>query len=176
MGRAGTLGGCTAHNAMIFVYPHNADWDYIAGLTGDPTWSAASMRRYFESLERCRHRPLYRLLARLGINPTRHGWKGWLPVETAIPLEGLTDRKLRRVFIEAGIAAVRAAPNFWQRMRWFLRFNPMSHILVSYQQILFDGDFHHWEGLAFAALCGLMTFAVGAFLFERLRDTLAEEV
>ncbi len=28
--RAGTLGGCTAHNAMIFVYPHNADWDDIA--------------------------------------------------------------------------------------------------------------------------------------------------
>ncbi len=26
-------------------------------------------------------------------------------------------------------------------------FNPMSHILVAYQQILFDGDFHHWEGL-----------------------------
>jgi len=46
--RAGTLGGCTAHNAMIFVYPHNADWDAIARLTGDPTWSASSMRRYFE--------------------------------------------------------------------------------------------------------------------------------
>lgn len=28
--RAGTLGGCTAHNAMIMVYPHNADWDGIA--------------------------------------------------------------------------------------------------------------------------------------------------
>ncbi|MGE3513398.1 MAG: NAD(P)-binding protein, partial [Vicinamibacterales bacterium] len=28
--RAGTLGGCTAHNAMIFVYPHNADWNQIA--------------------------------------------------------------------------------------------------------------------------------------------------
>ncbi len=27
--RAGTLGGCTAHNAMILVYPHNADWDHI---------------------------------------------------------------------------------------------------------------------------------------------------
>ena len=25
--RAGALGGCTAHNAMIFVYPHNADWN-----------------------------------------------------------------------------------------------------------------------------------------------------
>ena len=33
--RAGTLGGCTAHNAMILVYPHNADWDGIARLTGD---------------------------------------------------------------------------------------------------------------------------------------------
>src|SRR5438552_1887900 len=25
--RAGALGGCTAHNAMITVYPHNSDWD-----------------------------------------------------------------------------------------------------------------------------------------------------
>src|ERR1700692_926794 len=28
--RAATLGGCTAHNAMIFVYPHASDWDDIA--------------------------------------------------------------------------------------------------------------------------------------------------
>jgi choline dehydrogenase-like flavoprotein len=79
--RAGTLGGCTAHNAMIFVYPQNADWDDIARLTGDRSWSASSMRRYFERLENCRHRPIYRWLARLGFNPTRHGWRGWLPVE-----------------------------------------------------------------------------------------------
>ena len=38
--RAGTLGGCTAHNAMIMVYPHNADWDYVADLMGDPSWRA----------------------------------------------------------------------------------------------------------------------------------------
>ena len=37
--RAGTLGGCTAHNAMIFVYPNDADWDGIAALTGDPSWN-----------------------------------------------------------------------------------------------------------------------------------------
>lgn len=24
--RAGTLGGCTAHNAMITIYPHESDW------------------------------------------------------------------------------------------------------------------------------------------------------
>jgi choline dehydrogenase len=130
--RAGTLGGCTAHNAMIFVYPHNADWDHIAALTGDATWSASSMRRYFERLESCRHRPIYRWFARLGLNPTRHGWKGWLPVETAIPLEALTDRRLRRVVIEAALAAVRDAPNFWQRLRWFFRgaFDPNDWRLV----------------------------------------------
>lgn len=88
--RAGTLGGCTAHNAMILVYPHNADWDYIAQLTGDRSWEAARMRKYFERLERCNHRWLYRWLARLGFNPTRHGWRGWLSTQKAIPL-GLLD-------------------------------------------------------------------------------------
>src|SRR5512145_1891999 len=58
--RAGTLGGCTAHNAMILIYPHNADWDYIADLTGDDSWRASRMRQYFERLENCRHRPVYR--------------------------------------------------------------------------------------------------------------------
>ena len=78
--RAGTLGGCTAHNAMILVYPHNADWDFIRDLTGDPSWAAPRMRAYFERIERCRHRGLHRWLARLGFNPARHGWRGWLTI------------------------------------------------------------------------------------------------
>src|SRR5438093_1260533 len=36
--RASALGGCTAHNAMIMMYPHNADWDDLAEMTGDPSW------------------------------------------------------------------------------------------------------------------------------------------
>jgi len=130
--RAGTLGGCTAHNAMILVYPHNADWDYIAQLTGDATWSASSMRQYFERLENCRHRPLYRRLARYGINPTRHGWNGWLPTEVAIPFEAFTDRRLRRVIIAAALAAINDAPNLRQRLRWFLKgvFDPNDWRLV----------------------------------------------
>ena len=44
--RAAALGGCTAHNAMIFVYPHNTDWDGIAELTGDDSWRAERMRVY----------------------------------------------------------------------------------------------------------------------------------
>src|SRR5271157_2128436 len=60
--RAGTLGGCTAHNAMIMIYPHDADWDDIAALTGDSSWGADNMRRYFQRLENCHHRPLSRWL------------------------------------------------------------------------------------------------------------------
>jgi lipopolysaccharide transport system permease protein len=61
-------------------------------------------------------------------------------------------------------------------VRTVLRFNPMTHVLVSYQQMLFHGRFDHWRGLGAALGAGLLAFAVGAFLFDRLRDTLAEEV
>jgi ABC-type polysaccharide/polyol phosphate export permease len=62
------------------------------------------------------------------------------------------------------------------RFRNVLRVNPLSHVFVSYQQMLFHGGFDHYQGLAAALAAGLVTFAVGAFLFDRLRDTLAEEV
>jgi lipopolysaccharide transport system permease protein len=61
-------------------------------------------------------------------------------------------------------------------VRSVLRLNPMTHVLVSYQQILFHGHFDHWRGLGAAALAGLLALWLGAFLFDRLRDTLAEEV
>ncbi|HJU16368.1 MAG TPA: GMC family oxidoreductase N-terminal domain-containing protein, partial [Stellaceae bacterium] len=106
--RSGTLGGCTAHNAMIFVCPHNADWDGIAEATGDPSWRADAMRAYFERLEDCRHRPLDRLLAKTGINPSRHGWNGWLSVEQAIPKAALGDRALVAVLLESAAQAFAA--------------------------------------------------------------------
>jgi lipopolysaccharide transport system permease protein len=62
------------------------------------------------------------------------------------------------------------------RLRDVLRLNPMSHILVSYQQILFFGRFDHGKGLLLAGLVAILSFAAGGFLFDRLRDTLAEEV
>ncbi len=89
--RAGTLGGCTAHNAQILIYPQNSDWRYIQELTGDASWHPEKMRKIFERLENCHHRPFYRLLSKLGINPTRHGWKGWLQTEKAIPKTAIED-------------------------------------------------------------------------------------
>ena len=104
--RAGTLGGCTAHNAMIFVYPHNADWDGIAHLTGDQSWNARAMRQYFMRLENCRHRLVERWLAKFGPNPSRHGWDGWLQVEKAIPpAAAIHDHGLVQVLLESADAA-----------------------------------------------------------------------
>ena len=96
--RAGTLGGCTSHNAMIFVYPSNQDWNQIADLTGDPSWRAEQMRQYFERLEDCRHRRYDRMRGKLGVNPSRHGYEGWLSVEKSAPAEAIRDRKIRRLF------------------------------------------------------------------------------
>jgi lipopolysaccharide transport system permease protein len=61
-------------------------------------------------------------------------------------------------------------------LRQLLRLNPMGHILIAYQQVLFHGHFHHWRGLAAALAAGVVVLAVGAFVFDRLRDTLAEDV
>ena len=54
--RAAGIGGCTLHHAMITVAPRDRDWNAIASLTGDPTWSAAHMNRYFARIEHCHHR------------------------------------------------------------------------------------------------------------------------
>jgi lipopolysaccharide transport system permease protein len=62
------------------------------------------------------------------------------------------------------------------RLKDLLRLNPITHLIVSYQEMLFRGEFHHWRGLLATAVVALAVFALGSFLFDRLRDTLAEEV
>jgi choline dehydrogenase-like flavoprotein len=120
--RGGVLGGCTAHNAMILVYPHNKDWDDIAASTGDSSWSATNMRRYFERIEDCRHRPLKRWIAMMtGFNPSRHGFNGWMTTEVAIPREALGTRSLRRVLEEMAVDASSAIGDRLQRLRWWVK-------------------------------------------------------
>ena len=120
--RAGTLGGCTAHNAMIMVYPNNEDWNHIAQLTGDPSWGARAMRRYFERLENCRHRPFYRILYRLtGWNPTKHGFSGWLSTEKAIPKAALKDHSLVDVITRSVWTVVWQLGGLWDRITWLFQ-------------------------------------------------------
>ena len=119
--RGSALGGCTAHNAMITVYPHNEDWQFVENITQDKSWSPKAMRKYFERLENCRHRPLWKFWSRFGINPTRHGFKGWLHTEVSIPDVVLDDKDLKTVIIDSAAAEIRSATGpLWERIRWFI--------------------------------------------------------
>ncbi|HEX2528030.1 MAG TPA: GMC family oxidoreductase [Geminicoccus sp.] len=115
--RAGTLGGCTAHNAMILVCPHDADWDAIASLTGDPSWGAGPMQAYFQRLEDCRHRPLQRQLARIGIDRTGHGWDGWLTTEKCLPRSVLGDERLLRTILASARIAFDRSGDLIERLK-----------------------------------------------------------
>jgi choline dehydrogenase len=75
--RAGTLGGCTAHNAMITIVPHDSDWDRIAKMTGDQSWRADRMHPYFEKV------------------------REWLQVNTVDLRIGLEDPQIVQTMIDA---------------------------------------------------------------------------
>jgi len=120
--RAGCLGGCTAHNAMLTIYPHNSDWDDIATLTGDSSWSSDNMRTYFELMENCNHRPFhYRWLAKIGINLTRHGWNGWLQTEKAVPKAALGDGDLVKSILEQAHTAFEEIAEPVKRIKWLFQ-------------------------------------------------------
>lgn len=93
--RTGTLGGCTAHNALIAVYPHRSDFEYLQTLTGDASWSPDNMRKYFTKLEKNQY--LLPLLP-------GHGYKGWLQTETAPLTIPLGDPELLSVLTGGAFA------------------------------------------------------------------------
>jgi len=58
-----------------------------------------------------------------------------------------------------------------------LDLNPFTHLVISYQEILFyDGPFGHWKWLLALGGMSIVLFLLGYFLFDRLRDSFAEEV
>jgi choline dehydrogenase len=102
--RAGTLGGCTAHNAMITVVPHDVDWDDIAIRTNDETWHADNMWRYWQRLERCQYWP--RPQPGEG-NPSGHGFRGWLGTSKVDPSVALGDRNVTATIVGSLFRAAR---------------------------------------------------------------------
>ena len=117
--RAGTLGGCTAHNAMITVTPQDRDWNAIAEFTGDKSWRADNMHRYYERLENCHYRPrpgsaryvlnglLWSIVAFARLRRDfadwahGHGFGGWLTTSAADPRLLLRDKALVRLLTGA---------------------------------------------------------------------------
>ena len=63
------------------------------------------------------------------------------------------------------------------KARTLLNLNPFTHLAVSYQELLFyDGPFGHWRWLLALLVGSIVLFLFGYFLFDRLRDSFAEEV
>jgi choline dehydrogenase len=94
--RAGTLGGCSTHNAMITVYPFDDDWKYIQQITGDRTWAPAKMRKYFQKLEKAEYLPSTII---------GHGFNGWLKVSLTSLHLVVEDQKLLSLILSAATAA-----------------------------------------------------------------------
>jgi lipopolysaccharide transport system permease protein len=63
------------------------------------------------------------------------------------------------------------------QIRRFLDLNPFTHLAISYQEILyFPGSFGHWKWLLALGVGSAALFLFAYFLFDRLRDSFAEEV
>lgn len=124
--RAGTLGGCTSHNAMIAVYPDAADWDHIAETMQDASWRASKMRHYFKRMEDCRYRPFNRLLSFLGFDVTGHGWQGWLHTEKKILFRALIEWRILKLFVKTRITIIRRSGSLWLKIKraFWGRFDP----------------------------------------------------
>ena len=70
-------------------------------------------------------------------------------------------------------------PYFMPSVSRFLvlfRLNPFYHLAVSYQEILFFGQFGHVRSLLLLAALSVVVFLSGYWLFDRMRDSFAEAV
>jgi choline dehydrogenase len=94
--RSSTLGGCTAHHAMVTSYPAHSDWEHIRRLTGDEEWDPERMWGHWERV------------------------RGWQPIENILPPAVLKDLPLAAViasflaetaFLPPGNVAVGTDPN-----------------------------------------------------------------
>ncbi|GKT76082.1 choline dehydrogenase [Colletotrichum tofieldiae] len=93
--RAGTLGGCSRHNALISVNAHDSDWSKIASLTSDDSWSPDNMRSYFQKLEKNMYLPS---------SIIGHGYSGWLGTSLTSLSLVVEDQKLLSLIISAASA------------------------------------------------------------------------
>ena len=115
--RARTLGGCTAHYAMIIIRPHDSDWQAIREATDDQTWAPRDMDKYFARVERWQGN---------AATAAGHGKDGWLPTRFAdvidLGRDAIThlDPSIGVIVAEALLANPKFLPiHFWDRPFFF---------------------------------------------------------
>lgn len=99
--RGATIGGSTAVNALITVYPHAKDFEYIADITEDDSWSPRNMRKYIHEIENCHYLNYFDAMRQ------DHGIGGWLPTR----YHDLDIYTLLRNIILAGVIKANLAHN-----------------------------------------------------------------
>ncbi|CAN8099659.1 unnamed protein product [Discula destructiva] len=93
--RAGTLGGCARHNAMITIRAFDNDWETIGSLTGDTSWNGSTFQRLFEEIEHCNYLPNTII---------GHGFTGWFWTELTSLAAALSDLKVVSIIASAASA------------------------------------------------------------------------
>lgn len=93
--RAGTLGGCARHNALIAIRSFDSDWDTVADLTGDTSWNGSTFERLFKKIEHCHYLPN---------SIAGHGFTGWLWTELTSLVTAVQDLKLVSIIVSAASA------------------------------------------------------------------------
>ncbi|KAG9230894.1 hypothetical protein BJ875DRAFT_363519, partial [Amylocarpus encephaloides] len=98
--RTGTLGGCATHNAMCAPLPSDSDWDDIAKLTGDNSWSATNMRQHFIKLTNDHGVPK---------GTPGHGFSGYLDISVNGP-EFVDNQTEVKTILEAAAKVAKQDP------------------------------------------------------------------
>lgn len=93
--RAGTLGGCARHNALLTIRGFDSDWDDIAELTGDTSWNGSYAQQILEEIEHCNYLPN---------SIIGHGFNGWLWTELTSLVTAASDLKIVSILLSAASA------------------------------------------------------------------------
>ncbi|ORY61577.1 uncharacterized protein BCR38DRAFT_440581 [Pseudomassariella vexata] len=93
--RAGTLGGCSRHNALVTIRAFDSDWDVVAEKTGDSSWNGSTFQRLFAGIEKCDYLPN---------SIIGHGFTGWLYTALTSLVTAVQDLKVVSIILSAASA------------------------------------------------------------------------
>lgn len=94
--RAGTLGGCSRHNALVAIRAFDSDWDAVADITGDTSWNGSTFQRYYEEIEHCDYFPN---------SIIGHGFHGWFWTQLTSLITAVQDLKVVSIIASAASAS-----------------------------------------------------------------------
>lgn len=94
--RAGTLGGCSRHNALVAIRAFDNDWEAVADITGDTSWNGSTFQRYYEEIEHCNYLPN---------SVVGHGFNGWFWTELTSLITAVQDLKIISIIASAASAS-----------------------------------------------------------------------